>query len=119
MSTNRPAPPAARPAGPAMRGPFGGMGPPQKAKHFRSSGRRLLGLLAPERRLISVVIAFAIASVSLSVAGPRILGRATDLIFAGFFGGRLPANLTHEQAVASLRAGLAVCAWFPELRRMD
>jgi ATP-binding cassette subfamily B protein len=88
-----------------MRGPMGMMGPPQKAKHFKSSARRLLALLAPQRKLISLVIAFGVASVSLSVVGPKILGRATDLIFSGFFGARLPANLTHEQAVANLRAG--------------
>jgi ATP-binding cassette, subfamily B, multidrug efflux pump len=82
--------PAARPAGPPMRGPFGQMGPPQKAKNFGVSARRLIGLLAPQRRLIMVVITFAIASVSLSVAGPKILGRATDIIFRGFIGTRRP-----------------------------
>jgi ATP-binding cassette subfamily B protein len=79
-------------------------GPPQKAKTFRASGRRLMGRLAPERRLIAVVIALAIVSVGLSVSGPKILGRATDLIFAGFFGSRLPATQTHDQAVAALHA---------------
>jgi ATP-binding cassette subfamily B protein len=87
-----------------MRGPMGMMGPPQKAKNFKPSARRLLGLLAPQKRLISLVVAFGVASVSLSVAGPKILGKATDLIFSGFFGARLPAYLTHEQAVEQLRA---------------
>jgi len=80
-----------RAAGPPMRGPMGaGMAPPQKAKHFKSSARRLLGLLAPQKPLILVVIALAISSVSLSVAGPKILGTATDIIFAGFFGSHPP-----------------------------
>ena len=80
-----------RAAGPPMRGPMGaGMAPPQKAKHFKSSARRLLGLLAPQKPLILVVIALAISSVSLSVAGPKILGTATDIIFAGFFGSNPP-----------------------------
>jgi ATP-binding cassette subfamily B protein len=83
---------------------MGMMGPPQKAKHFKSSGRRLVALLGPQRKLISLVVAFGIASVSLSVIGPKILGKATDVIFAGFFGSRLPANLTHAEAVANLRA---------------
>ena len=100
----RPAAPA-RPAGPPMRGPMGmNMGPPQKAKHFKSSGRRLLALLAPQKRMVGIVIALAIASVSLSVSGPRILGQATDLIFAGYFGGQMPASLTHDEAVAAIRA---------------
>jgi ATP-binding cassette subfamily B protein len=68
-----------------MRGPLGaGMAPPQKAKNFGVSARRLIGLLAPQRAMIAIVIGFAIGSVALSVSGPRILGKATDLIFAGF-----------------------------------
>jgi len=38
------------------------------------------------------------------VIGPKILGRATDLIFAGAIGRRLPAGLTNEQVVAAARA---------------
>ena len=105
MSTNRAPAVGQRPAGPPMRGPFGAaMGPPQKAKDFGASARRLVGRLAPQRRLITLVIAFAVASVGLSVTGPKVLGRATDLIFAGFFGSRLPATQTHAEAVAALHA---------------
>ena len=91
MSDSRPAPPK-RSAGPPMRGPMGMMGPPQKAKNFKSSARRLLRLLAPQRRLILLVITFGVASVSLSVAGPKILGRATDIIFRGFMSSRPDLN---------------------------
>ena len=69
-----------------MRGPFGQLGPPQKAKSFGPSAKRLLGLLRPQRKAIYVVIALAIGSVALSVAGPKMLGRATNLIFAGSMG---------------------------------
>ena len=63
---------------PMMRGPMGaGFGPPQKAKSFKASARRLLGRLAPQRRLILFVLVFAITSVALNVSGPKILGRAT------------------------------------------
>ncbi|HNA98948.1 MAG TPA: ABC transporter ATP-binding protein, partial [Marmoricola sp.] len=41
-------------------------------------------------------------SVGLSAIGPRILGHATDLIFAGLIGGKLPAGITKDQAVAGL-----------------
>jgi ATP-binding cassette subfamily B multidrug efflux pump len=105
MSTNRSAgPPAASPPRPIFRGPFGGagMGPPAKAKTFRASAKRLLGRLAPQRPLIMLVIACSVVSVTLTVSGPKILGRATDIIFAGFFGARFPANLTHAQAVDAL-----------------
>ena len=91
--------PAARPAPPPMRGPFGGqMGPPQKAKNFGASARRLLGLLRPQRRAIMLVVALAIASVALSVAGPKILGRATDIIFRGYLG----MHATDNARLASL-----------------
>ncbi|HSD89862.1 MAG TPA: ABC transporter transmembrane domain-containing protein, partial [Kofleriaceae bacterium] len=93
MSTNRPAPAAARPAGPPMRGPMGAMmGPPQKAKNFKGSARRLIGLLGPERPLVIAVLACCTVAVVLSVSGPKILGRATDIIFKGFLGSRPPGS---------------------------
>lgn len=103
---SRPAAPPARAGAAAIpiRGPFGQLGPPQKARRFGPSARRLIGLLGPQRRTIAVVIALAIASVALSVSGPRILGRATDLIFRGFLGQRLPAGESRAEAVARLRA---------------
>ncbi len=103
---SRPAAPPARSGAAAIpiRGPFGQLGPPQKARRFGPSARRLIGLLAPQRRTIAVVIALAIASVALSVSGPRILGRATDLIFRGYLGQRLPAGESRAEAVARLRA---------------
>jgi ATP-binding cassette subfamily B multidrug efflux pump len=49
-------------------------------------------------------MAFALVSVALTAVGPKILGRATDLIFSGLFSKQIPANLTQEQAVAGMRA---------------
>ncbi len=45
----------------------------------------------------------AVASVSLSVVGPKILGHATDLIFSGVFGRQLEGT-TKADAVEALRA---------------
>jgi ATP-binding cassette, subfamily B, multidrug efflux pump len=78
--------------------------PAAKAMTFGPSARRLMRRLAPERGLVAAVILLAITSVSLSVTGPKILGRATDLIFAGILGKHLPAGLTTEQAAAAARA---------------
>jgi ATP-binding cassette subfamily B multidrug efflux pump len=95
---------SAFPAAP-QRGPFGmQMGPPQKAKAFMPSAKRLLGRLAPERARVTLVLVFAVASVALSVAGPKILGRAANIIFAGFLGARTPGGMTKQQAVELLRA---------------
>ena len=104
----RPTP--ARGPGPARggfgRGPAGFMGgmPTEKSLDLRGSGRRLLRTLRPERPLIAAAMVFATASVVLSVLGPKILARATDLIFAGIVGGQLPAGLSKAEAVAQLRA---------------
>jgi ATP-binding cassette subfamily B protein len=80
-----------------------GAAPPQKAKAFKPSARRLLGRLAPERTGALAVIALAIVSVALSLSGPRLLGRATDLIFSGALGRELPAGLSKSEAIAMLR----------------
>nr|WP_203857603.1 ABC transporter ATP-binding protein [Plantactinospora mayteni] len=78
--------------------------PAEKSMNFGPSARRLLGLLRPHRLSLSLVILLAIASVGLSVAGPKILGYATDVIFSGLIGKQLPAGSTVEQAAEGARA---------------
>jgi ATP-binding cassette subfamily B multidrug efflux pump len=94
----------ARPRPPMARGPFAGMGAVDKSMNFGPSARRLLGRLAPERPTMTFVVGLSVASVVLGVFGPRLLGRATNIIFDGILGRRLPAGLSKEQAVASARA---------------
>ncbi len=60
--------------------------------------------MRPERAKVAAVVALAVVSVALFAVGPRILGRATDLIFAGLFGKQLPAGVTQAQAVDTVRA---------------
>lgn len=100
--------PVARPR-PPMRGgfggPFGGAGmPAEKPMRFGPSVRRLLARLKPEGLRLAAVIGLGVTSVAFLVIGPKILGRATDLIFAGAIGKRLPAGLTSEQVIAAARA---------------
>jgi ATP-binding cassette, subfamily B, multidrug efflux pump len=86
--------------------PWAGAGQPvEKAVDFGPSARRLVGLLRPERRGVVVVLLLGVISVALNVIGPIILGRATDVIFAGVIGKQLPAGTTTEQAAAAARAG--------------
>jgi ATP-binding cassette subfamily B protein len=69
-------------------GPFGGMGMPvEKSLNFGPSAKRLLGRLAPERIAVTGVIVLGIISVALNVVGPKILGNATTLIYAGVLSG--------------------------------
>ncbi|MGC4893261.1 ABC transporter ATP-binding protein [Micromonospora sp. DT31] len=82
-----------------------GMGmPAEKAMTFGPSARRLLGRLRPHRTQLGGVLALALASVGLSVVGPKVLGHATDLIFTGVIGRQLPAGTSAEAAVAAARA---------------
>ncbi|MBO0868249.1 MAG: ABC transporter ATP-binding protein [Micromonosporaceae bacterium] len=78
--------------------------PGEKPKDLRGSGLRVLGLLRPQRWTAIAVLGCGLASVGLSVLGPRILGHATDLVFAGVIGKNLPAGISKAQAVAGLRA---------------
>jgi ATP-binding cassette, subfamily B, multidrug efflux pump len=93
--------------GPATvrRGPFMQMGAPaEKASNFGPSARRLLARLAPYRAQVILILTLSISSVVMTAVGPKILGRATDLIFSGFIGGKLPAGATKESVLAGMRA---------------
>ncbi|ORI19132.1 multidrug ABC transporter ATP-binding protein [Rhodococcus sp. 1163] len=91
-------------AGPAAGRPGAPGAPGTKALNFKSSLKRLLGLLKPEKTLLSLMLAFAVVSVVLTVAGPNILGHATNLIFNGVVGNQLPAGQTKQEAIDGLRA---------------
>jgi len=96
-----PAPVAAR--GPGAMLLNAGM-PAEKSMDFWPSARRLLGRLGPDRARVGLVVGLTVGSVGCAVVGPRILGRATDLIFAGVIGRQLPSGITQEQAETALRA---------------
>ena len=95
----------ARPVGGPRGGPMGMMsGPPQKALNFKSSVSRLLGRMRAQMLLVVVVLGLGIVSVVFAVIGPKVLGHATDLIFAGVVGQQLPPGTSQADAVAGLRA---------------
>jgi ATP-binding cassette subfamily B protein len=92
------------PAGPGPgRGPMGGGMVGQKATDFGPSAKRLLRRMRPERVKAYAVLLLTVLSVAAMSVGPRVLGEATDLIFAGLVGGRLPEGLTKSEAVVGLR----------------
>jgi ATP-binding cassette subfamily B protein len=84
-------------------GPPGGI-PGDKSMTFLPSAKRLLGRLRPQRTKVAGVVLLAICSVGLSVIGPKILGRATNIIFAGAIGKRLPRGVSKEQVIEQARA---------------
>ena len=76
-------------AGPAGRMMAGG-GPDQRSMDFKGSGKRLLAQFRPQRFTMYAMLGAVLVSVALSVVGPKILGKATDLVFAGLVGRDMP-----------------------------
>ena len=110
MSASRTPPPRTlkqtervQPGGPG-RGPLSGGMVAQKAMRFGPSAKRMLARMHPERAKVAAVVALAVVGTALFAVGPRILGGATDLIFAGLFGRQLPPGVTRTQAVDTVRA---------------
>jgi len=106
-------------------GPAAGMGPgrgpgafmsgmsTEKALDFKGSSRRLLLMLTPYRLPGACALAFAIASVTLAVLSPRMLGEAINVVFAGFIG-RHGTDFHHVAqilaVVLALTVGSGLCA---------
>ncbi|MFE7566004.1 ABC transporter ATP-binding protein [Streptomyces sp. NPDC057539] len=90
-----------------MSGPGGRMmtaGPVQRSMDFKGSGKRLVRLLLVERTTLWWMLVAGVLSVALSVVGPKILGKATDLIFAGVIGRGTPGGVTKAETIEELRA---------------
>ncbi len=84
-------------------GPFGSAMVGGKAESFGPSARRLLGLLKPFRGLVVVALAMGVLAVGMAAVGPRVLGRATDLVFSGVIGSTMPAGIGRDDAIAGAR----------------
>jgi ATP-binding cassette, subfamily B, multidrug efflux pump len=106
-------------------GPAAGMGPgrgpggfmsgmsTEKALDFKGSSRRLLRMLTPYRLPGACALTFAVASVTLAVLSPRMLGEAINVVFAGFTSHH--GTDFHHVAqilavVLALTVGSAICA---------
>lgn len=64
-------------------GPGAGMVPGEKAKNFKGTVAQLLKYMGRYKIGVLVVLVFAIASTVFSIAGPKILGKATTELFNG------------------------------------
>jgi len=97
--------PAGGPGGRGGGPPWMNMGlPAEKSMNFAPSAKRLLSRLRPDRWSVLLVLVLAVSSVTFTVLGPKLLGHATDLIFAGVLGKHLPAQESLQQVVAAQRA---------------
>lgn len=64
-------------------GPGAGMAPGEKAKNFKGTVAQLLKYMGKYKLGVLVVFVFAVASTVFSIAGPKILGKATTELFNG------------------------------------
>jgi len=96
-----------RPGGGMARGAAMGPGqvrPAERARDLRGTLRRLVARLRPERAWLAAAGLLGVASVGFMVAGPKILGNATNVLFDGIVGKHLPAGMTQAQVIALMRA---------------
>ncbi|CAM3853411.1 ABC transporter ATP-binding protein [Isoptericola cucumis] len=77
--------------------------PGAKPMNFVGSLKRFAGVMRPERARVVLLTLCGVVSVALTVVGPKILGDATNVIFAGVVGAGLPAGATVDHVVAGLR----------------
>src|SRR3954469_13386860 len=73
--------------------------PGERSKDFKNAVRRLAQMLGPMWGVLVVVVVVAIASATLNVLGPKVLGHATDLIITGEFGPSHHINFTELHKV--------------------
>ncbi|RFU83303.1 ABC transporter ATP-binding protein [Streptomyces triticagri] len=92
-------------AGPGGRAMAGAGAPDQRSMDFKGSSRRLLAQFRTQRLTMYAMLLAVVISVGLSVVGPKILGKATDLIFAGIVGRDMPDGASKEQVLEQMRDG--------------
>lgn len=79
-------------------------GEPAGTEAPRRTARRLAALFRPERSGVIAAGVLCVLSAAFSIAGPALLGVATNIIFSGVVSKLVPAGATRAQAIAALRA---------------
>ncbi|MCG3222144.1 MAG: ABC transporter ATP-binding protein, partial [Candidatus Heimdallarchaeota archaeon] len=72
-----------RRGGPGRGGPMGAMMKGDKASDFKGTMKKLIRYLGRYKIVIIIAILIAVGSTAASIAGPKILGRATTTLFEG------------------------------------
>ena len=99
-----PAPPAAD-----ARSRFHSVGvPTERSKDFGATAGRLSRRLRPEWLGVGIILLLAVTSVAMVVVGPKILGRATDIVFDGLTGRSGPGGIDFDRLRNTLLFALAL-----------
>ena len=83
--------------------------PAERSKDFGASVRRLGTILGSETRRLVGVLVLTVASVTLVVLGPRLLGQATDIIVSGVLGDGIDFRALHRKLL--LVGALYLASW--------
>ncbi|WP_084402881.1 ABC transporter ATP-binding protein [Schaalia suimastitidis] len=78
--------------------------PTAKSSDFSRTLRRLAAELQPDRWRILLAAGATVATVSATVAAPKLLGQGTDILFSGVMSKFVTQGSSIDEAVASLRA---------------
>lgn len=95
---NSPQKPAPRPARGGFGGGFGA--PVQKAKNFKVSLRRLVRYLSPHKINLIVVVIFAIASTTFTIAAPKVASKAMNKLQDGYMAKMMLQKMSEAQTTA-------------------
>ena len=101
-----------RPHGP-MGGPGRGMIPGEKSKDFKNSIGKLVRYLGRYWYAIVAVMIFAAVSTVFSVAGPKVMARATNALVEGLgkkIAGTGSIDFTYIAKVLLFTLGLYICS---------
>jgi len=101
-----------RPHGP-MGGPGRGMIPGEKSKDFKNSIEKLVRYLGRYWYAIVAVMIFAAVSTGFSVAGPKVMARATNALVEGLgkkIAGTGSIDFTYIAKVLLFTLGLYICS---------
>lgn len=101
-----------RPRGP-MGGPGRGMMPGEKSKDFKNSIEKLVRYLGRYWYAIVAVMIFAAVSTVFSVAGPKVMARATNALVEGLgkkIAGTGSIDFTYIAKVLLFTLGLYICS---------
>jgi ATP-binding cassette subfamily B multidrug efflux pump len=89
--------------------------PGERSKDFKNALRRMVRMLGPMRFVLGIVFVVAIASATLNVFGPRVLGHGTDIIVQGVRSHHMDFGALHHVLIQAIvlyaaSSGLSIIA---------
>jgi ATP-binding cassette subfamily B multidrug efflux pump len=76
--------------------------PGERSKDFKNALRRMVRMLGPMRVVLGIVVLVAIASATLNVFGPKVLGHGTDIIVQGVIHHHMNFGALHHVLIQAI-----------------